>query len=146
MTLGVAILMFLLIFACNKVWEPVEEVEVQRLRLVTHNISLDMTAERVLASDFVADLHLGEDEATYTGPVKFEMFIPSLDDPWWMNEWHFECENMDGVDMWVRALYCDPHVQSYPVKARLTLWDSTGRCGWPQDPEFPPEHGEQEEE
>ena len=134
------------VFACEgqKLGTPFPEPEGD-LHLITHNIALDMSANHVFASDFVAKLHVGDREQIYSGPVVFEMYIPRLEDPWWMNEWHFGCEDLGVVDIWVRALYADPHGQAKPVKAQMTLGDSEGRCGWPQNPEAPPEHGEQEE-
>lgn len=135
------------VFACEgqKLGTPFPTQEGD-LHIVAHDINLDMSANHVFASDFVAKLHVGEQEGPYVGPVVFEMYIPTLEEPWWMNEWHFECEDLGTVDIWIRALYAEPHGQAMPVKARMVLGDSEGRCGWPQNPEAPPEHGEQEEE
>jgi hypothetical protein len=137
-------LICVLAVACNKVWTPASEMEGD-LRIVAHDINLDLTAAHVFASDFVAKLHVGDSEEIYSGPVVFEMYVPHLEDPWWMEEWHFECEDLGAVDIWVRALYADPHDEAKPVKVQMTLVDSMGACGWPQNPETPPEHGEQEE-
>lgn len=132
-----------IMIGCNKVWTPIEDVE--QLGLVAHDISLDIQSDQVFASDFVSVVHLGSNEERYEGPVEFEIYVPHLEDPWWMTQWGFECEDVGVVDIWVRALYADPHEESNPVKVQLTLGDSAGQCGWPQDPEAPSEHGEQEE-
>lgn len=120
----------------------VEPDDPKSLRLVVSDITVDITTQHVFASDFVRIIHLGDMEEPYVGAVEYEMYRIGEADEFWNTEWHFGCEDLGEVEIWIRALYAEDHDDAQPVRAFLTIVDGAGQCG---DPMFYEGSNEEEE-
>jgi len=128
--------------ACNAIRVAnLEEIEPLDLHLVVSDISVDIRARHVFATDFVRITHIESMEEPYVvgADANFELYLIGRDNVYWTPEWHFECEDVGVTELWVRLQDDGYDNTAAPVRAYLTLVDTWGECGDPMFYEGPNE-------
>jgi hypothetical protein len=121
------------------------EPEEGNLHLVVSDITVDITADRIFASDFVRFTRVDTDRL-HVGAVEYEMYRMGFEDEFWQTSHNLECEDVGTQEYWIRALYADPYGQATPVRATLEVVDAGGQCDEPMFEEWDWQFEDEEED